>query len=100
MHMAASWHARREGSVFGNQNLVQELYRHHNRSWQNPALNMSLAAFYLHKVDECVRLADDARDPCDHDRFVSERCEWLRVLADEIGADVGVVEATIALLPS
>jgi hypothetical protein len=59
---------------------------------------MSLAAWYLHKVDQCARLADAARDPCDHDRFVSERCEWLQVLADEIGADVGVLEATIALL--
>jgi hypothetical protein len=60
---------------------------------------MSLAAWYLHKVDQCARLADDAADPCGHDRFVSERSEWLRVLADEMGADVGVLEATIALLP-
>ena len=59
---------------------------------------MSLVSFYLHKIEQCARRADEATDPCDHDRFVSERCEWLQVLADEIGADVGVLEATIALL--
>jgi len=57
---------------------------------------MSLAAWYLHKVDQCARLADDAMDPRDHARFVSERHDWLRFLAVEIGADVGVLEAAIA----
>jgi hypothetical protein len=61
---------------------------------------MSLVSFYLHKVDQCARIADDATDPCDRARFVAERYEWLRVLAEEIGADAGVLEATIALLPS
>jgi hypothetical protein len=57
------------------------------------------AAFYLHKVDECARLAGDARDPRDQSRFISERRHWLQFLADEIGTDVGLLEAVIASLP-
>ena len=60
---------------------------------------MSLAAWYLHKVEQCASLADDAMDPCDRAGFVSERNEWLQVLAGEIGADVVALKATIALLP-
>ena len=60
---------------------------------------MRLAAFYLHKVDECARLAGDARDARDQSRFISERRHWLQFLADEIGTDVGLPEAVIASLP-
>jgi hypothetical protein len=60
---------------------------------------MRLAAWYLPKVDECARLAADATDPRDHARFLSERHHWLRILADEIGTDVGLLEAAIASLP-
>jgi hypothetical protein len=58
---------------------------------------MSLAAWYLHNVDQCARLADDA-EPCEC-RFVSERQVWLGILAREIGADVVRLEAVLALLP-
>jgi hypothetical protein len=60
---------------------------------------MSLAAWYLHKVDQCLRLTDDAAEALDVARFTSERSEWLRLLAEEIGADVAVLEAAIASLP-
>ena len=60
---------------------------------------MSLAAWYLHKVEQCASLAADAVDPCDHAGFVCERDLWLRILAGEIGADVVALEATFALLP-
>jgi hypothetical protein len=60
---------------------------------------MSLLSFYLHKVEQCTRLARDATDARDFARFASERCEWLGFLAEEIGADVGLLEAAIALLP-
>ena len=60
---------------------------------------MRLAAWYLHKVDECARLAGDATDPREHTRFVSERHHWPRILADEIGTNVGLLEAAIASLP-
>ena len=60
---------------------------------------MSLASWYLYKVDQCGRLADDATDARDLEHFASERCEWLRLLAEEIDADVEVLEAALALLP-
>lgn len=59
---------------------------------------MSFAAWYLHKVNQCARLADDATDASDLERFASERSEWLRLLAEEIGADVRLVEDAVALL--
>jgi hypothetical protein len=71
--------------------------RHIARGYNNPPM---FAAWYLQKADQCARLADEATDPCDRDRFVSERSEWLRALADEIGADVKLLEITIALLPN
>jgi hypothetical protein len=58
-----------------------------------------LAAWYLHNVEQCARLAGAATDAHDVARFASERCEWLGFLAEEIGADVGLLEAAIALLP-
>jgi hypothetical protein len=58
---------------------------------------MSLAAWYLHKIDQCARVADNA-DPCDRDRFVSERLEWLRILAREIGTDAVGLETVLALV--
>ena len=60
---------------------------------------MSLASFYLDKFDQCARLADDAAEPCERDRFISQRQVWLRVLAGEIGADAERLEAVLALLP-
>lgn len=59
---------------------------------------MSLAAFYLHKVDQCAHLAEEA-EPCERRRFVSERHAWLQILAGEIGADAERLEAALALLP-
>jgi hypothetical protein len=59
---------------------------------------MSMASFYLQKVDQCARLADDA-EPRERARFRSERYAWLRSLAREIGADDAILEAAIALLP-
>jgi len=59
---------------------------------------MTVAAFYLHKVDECARLAEDA-EPGQRWRFESERQEWLHILAGEIGADAAALEAAITLLP-
>jgi hypothetical protein len=59
----------------------------------------NMPASRFHKIDQCARRADDAADPRDRARFVSERRQWLRILADDIGADVSVLEATIALLP-
>lgn len=56
---------------------------------------MSLAPFYLHKVDQCARLANDAAEPCERDRFISERQEWLRILAGEIGTDAERLEAVL-----
>jgi hypothetical protein len=47
----------------------------------------------------CARVAGDATDPREHARFVSERHHWPRILADEIGTDVGLLEAAIASLP-
>jgi len=58
---------------------------------------MSLASFYLHKVDQCTRLADDA-EPCERARYVSERQEWLRILAQEIDTDTVRLETVLALL--
>lgn len=60
---------------------------------------MSLAAFYLHKVDQCARLADDA-EPCERDHFISERQEWLDILAQEIGTDAVHLETALALIAS
>lgn len=59
---------------------------------------MSLATFYLHKVDQCARLADDA-EPCERDHFISERQAWLDILAREIGTDAVRLETVLALLP-
>jgi hypothetical protein len=59
---------------------------------------MSLACFYLHKIDQCARLADDT-EPCERDRLVTERQEWLRVLAREIDTDPVRLETVLALLP-
>ena len=56
---------------------------------------MSLASCYLHKIDQCARLADDA-EPCERDGFVTERQTWLRILAGEIGADVVSLETVLA----
>jgi hypothetical protein len=54
------------------------------------------AAFHLHKVDQCARLAEDAAEPS---HLESERRAWLQILAREISADPKTLEATIALLP-
>jgi hypothetical protein len=61
---------------------------------------MSLATFYLYKVDQCARLAEDA-EPSQRCRFESERREWLRILAREIGvtANIEALEAIITRLP-
>ena len=43
-------------------------------------------------------IAGAATDAHDVARFASERCEWVRFLAEEIEVDVPVLEAAIALL--
>jgi hypothetical protein len=60
---------------------------------------MSLACFYLHKIDQCAQLADGT-EPRERDRLLTERQEWLRVLAREIDTDPVRLEAVLALLPS
>ena len=60
---------------------------------------MSLGSFYLHKVDQCARLADDAAEPCERARLVSERQAWLRILAGEIGTDATRLEAALVGWP-
>jgi hypothetical protein len=57
------------------------------------------AAWYLWKVDQCARLAEQATDPCERARYISDRRLWLQILAAEIGADEAAVEAAIALVP-
>src|SRR3954470_24397631 len=59
---------------------------------------MSLAAWYLHKVDQSARLADDAAEPAVRWRHEWEREAWRQILAKEIGADVVDVEAVIAMV--
>ena len=60
---------------------------------------MSLASFYLHKLEQCARLAHGAAEPCERDRFISERQAWLQILAGVIGTDPVRLEAALALLP-
>jgi hypothetical protein len=61
--------------------------------------SMPLASFYLHKVDQSARLADNAAEPCERASLVSERQAWLRILAGEISTDAMRLEAVLALLP-
>ena len=56
---------------------------------------MSLAAWYLHKVDQYARLAEDAAEPSQRCRFESERRFWLQILAETIQVDNEALEATI-----
>jgi hypothetical protein len=58
---------------------------------------MSLAAWYLHKVDQCARRARDAAEPSERCRFESERKGWLLVLSEETGAEAVNLEIAIAL---
>jgi hypothetical protein len=58
---------------------------------------MSLPAWYLHKVDQCARLAENAAEPSHRRRFESKRKAWLRILADEIRADEATMRAVLAL---
>jgi len=46
---------------------------------------MSLAAWYLHKADQCARLAKDAIEPRKRD-FETERKLWLQI-AEQIQMD-------------
>lgn len=56
---------------------------------------MSLAAWYLHKVDQCARLAEEASEPSQRCRFESERRFWLQILAEKIRVDEKTLEAAI-----
>jgi hypothetical protein len=56
------------------------------------------AAWYLHKVDQYSRLAEEATDPCERARFISNRHSWLQILATELGADETAFEAAIAVV--
>jgi hypothetical protein len=40
---------------------------------------MSLAAWYLHKADQCARLAKDAIEPRKRSDFETERKLWLQM---------------------
>ena len=57
-----------------------------------------LAVWYLHKVDQCARLAEAATDPRNRSRYISECREWLQILAQEIGVDVELLEAKLLLM--
>jgi hypothetical protein len=59
---------------------------------------MSLAAWYLHKVDMYPRLAEGSAEPGVRCRYESEREVWLQILAKEIGADAVDLEAVIAMV--
>ena len=61
---------------------------------------MRVAAWYLHKVDQCARLADDACKARIRSKFTSERHAWLQILAAEIEADAATLGAVIELVPS
>jgi hypothetical protein len=61
--------------------------------------SMSLAAWYLHKVDQCARLASDVTEPRERARFKAERRSWLQILAKEIEADEGTLRAVAAMMP-
>jgi hypothetical protein len=47
---------------------------------------MSLAAWYLHKADQCARLAKDATEPRKRSDFETERKLWLQI-AEQIERD-------------
>ena len=47
---------------------------------------MSLAAWYLHKADQCARLANEAVEPRKRSDFEIERKLWLQI-ADQIERD-------------
>ena len=47
---------------------------------------MSLAAWYLHKADQCARLAKDAIEPRKRSDFENERKLWLQI-AEQIEMD-------------
>jgi hypothetical protein len=59
--------------------------------------HMSLSAWYLHKVIQYARLAKDAASPSERCRLESERDEWLRFLAEEIGAESATLDIAITL---
>jgi hypothetical protein len=59
-------------------------------------MSMAVAAWYLQKVDQCSRLAGKATKPSQRCRHESDRRAWLQILAKEIGADMGALEAVIA----
>jgi hypothetical protein len=63
------------------------------RPWHNQP--MSLAAWYLHKIDQCARLANDAAEPNQRCRLESERRFWLQILAEKIQVDEETLEAVI-----
>jgi hypothetical protein len=47
---------------------------------------MSLAAWYLHKADQCARLAKDTTDPRKRSDFETEGKLWLQI-AEQIEMD-------------
>jgi hypothetical protein len=63
---------------------------------QNSIMSMTSAAWYLQKVDQCARLAGEATRPSQRCRHESDRRAWLKILAEEIGADMDALEAVIA----
>jgi hypothetical protein len=58
---------------------------------------MALSAWYLHKVIQCARLAEDAFSTSEMLRLISEREQWLQVLVEELGTDSATLEIAIAL---
>jgi hypothetical protein len=56
---------------------------------------MSPAEWYLHNVDKCARLAEDATDPSERAEYLSDRDAWLQVLAEEMGTDVAALAAAL-----
>ena len=61
---------------------------------------MSIAAWYLQKMDQCARLAKETSEPRERSRFESERTVWLQLLAQEIGMDEPALENVVALEPT
>jgi hypothetical protein len=60
---------------------------------------MSLLDWYLHKADQCARLAKEAREAGDRARFESERRTWLEVAAQAAFEESGEPNAPPETLP-
>ena len=49
--------------------------------WAGDSPPMSLASWYLHKADQCARMAKEARDPHRRSDLEAEGTLWLQIAA-------------------